>query len=323
MVSLEQIREEMLKWDNFILMGHVDPDGDCIGSLFALKWYLESINKSSLVLLTEELAEKYAILGIKDSDYRLFQDYSLTAREDTCYIALDAGNSDRLGAGEKLVDRVFLINMDHHVDNPLYGKLNYVNPEKAAVGEIIYDLIKLDEEYQLNRKIATAIATAIVSDTGAFRYQNTSPGVFRIMAELMETGIDVYGINRAMFSNYHYSVLKLLGQALSSLEISADGKVAYLRVEQGMLEESGAEISESSGLVNYARDIYGVEVGISFIEEEENITRVSFRSNEYCPVNEVAAYFGGGGHPRAAGCTINKGIDQAVELVLQKVKEYV
>ncbi|MFI5358735.1 MAG: bifunctional oligoribonuclease/PAP phosphatase NrnA [Halanaerobiales bacterium] len=323
MISLEQIREEMLKWNRFIIMGHVDPDGDCIGSLFALKWYLDSLNKSSLVLLTEELAEKYTVLGIEENDYRLFADYPLSAREDTCYIALDAGNPERLGEGAQIADKVFLINIDHHVDNPLYGRLNYVNPEKAAVGEIIYDLISLDKDYQMDRKVATAVAAAIISDTGAFRYQNTSAGVFRIMAELMKAGIDVYAINRAMFSNYRYSALKLLGEALSTLKVSADGKIAHLRVEQRMLEETGAELNDTSGLVNYARDLSGVEVGISFIEVDEKTIRVSFRSNEYCPVNEVAAFFGGGGHPRAAGCTIEETIDQAEEMVLQKVKEYV
>ncbi|MGB4177230.1 MAG: DHH family phosphoesterase, partial [Halanaerobiales bacterium] len=138
MGSLELIVKEIQKWDNFILLGHVDPDGDCIGSLFALKWYLDSCNKSSLVLLAERPDEKYGFFGIEKSDYQLFADYQLTAMEGTCCIALDAGNIERLGEGKELAEKMFLINIDHHIDNPGYGQLNYVNPNKAAVGEIIY-----------------------------------------------------------------------------------------------------------------------------------------------------------------------------------------
>ena len=120
---------------------------------------------------------------------------------------------------------MFLINIDHHIDNPGYGQLNYVNPNKAAVGEIIYDLIKEDGTSLLNKRIATAIATAIISDTGGFRYQNTSAGIFKTMSNLMEAGIDLYEVNRAVFSNYHFSTIKLWGRALSSIKLAAEGKL--------------------------------------------------------------------------------------------------
>ncbi|MFP4016730.1 MAG: DHH family phosphoesterase [Halanaerobiales bacterium] len=323
MESLMQVRDMIEKKDNFLLMGHVDPDGDCIGSLFALKWYLDFLNKHSLILLENSPSERYELFDIDPSDYLTFEEFSPDSNTDYTCLALDAGDMDRLGSGKELAEKYFLINIDHHLNNPEYGDINYVNSEKAAVGEIIYDLLELSNDFQINKKVGTAIVTAVIADTGGFRYQNTTARVFDIISEIMETGVDIYRINRSIFADYKFNSVKLKGMALSTLELHDNEKIAYLRVEQNMLKKVGLDIDDASGLVNYARDIRGVEVGLIFSELNENETRVGFRSNEYCPVNEIAAIFGGGGHARAAGCTIDKNIDKAQKMVLSKVEEYV
>lgn len=323
MITISELREEILKNDNYLLMGHIEPDGDCIGSLFALKWYLDKLNKSALVLLSAPPEDKYQILGISNNDFMTFSDYDFSKKKYHNCIILDSGDLERLGDGKEFTAECYIINIDHHIDNPAFGNINYIDPGKAAVGEIIYDLIKLDNNHLLNKKIAAAISTAIIADTGGFRYQNTTAEVFSIMAEMMSLGVDIYNINRAVFAATKYSSVLLKAKALLTLALHGNGKIAYMEVNKKMLQEAEAEEKEASGLVNYARDITGVEVGLVFTEIEENKTKVSLRSNSYCPVNEIAAYFGGGGHPRAAGCIINMNIKQSQEAVLRKVEEYV
>ncbi len=323
MVSLEQIRDVIVKKDNFVLMGHVNPDGDCIGSLFAMKWYLDSLDKQSIILLEKPPTSKYKLFDIDSSDYLTFEKFVPASDQEYICIALDSGDQDRLGSGKALAEKYYTINIDHHIDNPEYGDTNYINAQKAAVGHIIYDIINLDLDFSINKKIGTAIATAIIADTGGLRYQNATAKVFSIISELMELDVDIYSINRAIFAGHQYAAVKLKGMALSTLQMHQNGKIAYLRVEQKMLEEIGAELEDASGLVNYARDIQGVELGLVFTEVNEEETRIGFRSNNYCSVNEIAAIFGGGGHPRAAGCTINENINKAEKMILSKVEDYV
>lgn len=322
MNSLNQVLEYIKDNNQFILMGHLNPDGDCIGSLLALKRYLDSLNKKSYILLAEDPGHKYDILNIEPSEYVLFENIVEEEWHNAICITLDSGDFDRLGDGQEIAEKRFIINIDHHIDNPGYGDINYINSNKAAVGEIIYDLLKIDG-FKLDKEIGTAIGMAIIADTGGLRYQNTTADIFRIMSQLTEIGVDIYGLNKAIFGSYEYSSVKLKGMALSTLTLHENGKIAYLRVEKEMYNQVDADFKESSGLVNYARDIRGVEVGIVFTEVSNNETRVGFRSNNYCPVNEIAAFFDGGGHPRAAGCTIYKDITEAQKMVLNKVEEYV
>lgn len=324
MASIKNVFSTIKERNNFLLMGHVDPDGDCIGSLFALKWGLDLLGKKSIVLLENDPLLNFQHLKINQDDYKLFTDFKNHSypENDLSVIALDAGDIDRLGNGKDLALKYFLINIDHHPDNPLYGDINLVLSEKAAVGEIIYDFC---EKFQLDltNKIGTAIATAIIADTGGLKYQNTSARIYRIIADLKENSVDIYQVYRSVFANYSYQSVKLKGLALSTLKICENGKVAWVKVNQSILAESEADPADASGLVSYARDIRDVEVGLVFTELENGNTKVSFRSNDYCPVNEIAAFFGGGGHARAAGCTIEKDLDQVVEMVLTKVNKYV
>lgn len=327
MSSLKNIAATLKEKNYFLVFGHVDPDGDCLGSIFALKWILDKLNKKSLILLNESPHEKYDLFFItpdNENDYQLFSNFDVQALKwpKVNIIALDAGDSDRLGEGKKIIKDNFVLNIDHHIDNPAYGDLNYINAEMAATGEIIYNLAKL-LKITINRKIGTAIATAIIGDTGAFRYENTSPEVLRIIASLMEKEVNIYKINKVLFGNRSFKSIKLKGLALANLKLSKSNKIAWLYVDYNMLKKLNADEGDTDGLVNYARDIRGVEVGICFTYHSDNETRVSFRSNTFCPVNEIAAKFGGGGHPKAAGCTLDKSLKKTMDIVLNEVKKIV
>ncbi|MFW6389537.1 MAG: DHH family phosphoesterase, partial [Halanaerobiales bacterium] len=147
--------------------------------------------------------------------------------------------------------------------------------------------------------------------------------IFNMMADFEKRGIKIYQIIKSIFGSYSYKSVKLKGLVLSTLELSSDKKIAWLKVEKSFLEKTNTDSKNTSGLVNYARDIKGVEVGIVFIEAEDNSIKVGLRSNNYCPVNKIAAYFDGGGHERAAGCIVTDSLDKAVKKVINKVENYV
>lgn len=322
MGELEEIADQIKKRDQFLLLGHIDPDGDCIGSLFSLKWILDKLGKRSLVLL-DEVPVDYDFLEIIADDYRLFTDFNLLEKEsDRTIITLDSGDRERLGQGKDYLDFFPVFNLDHHVDNTEFGDLNYIDPNKAAAAVIVYELAdKLDIE--LDIKIGQAIVMGIIADTGSFRYSNTSPLVLNIVADLLEKGVDIYKINQMLYGRNSYESVVFKGLALSTIQKSEDGKIAWISAADEIFARSGLKENDSMGIVNYARDIKGVEVGISFTERKEDEIKVSLRSNNYVPVNEIAAVFSGGGHPRAAGCKIKGELDQVREKVLKEVERYV
>lgn len=320
MKSLESIANEIKKRDNFLLLGHVNFDEDCIASLFSLKWILDKLEKNSIILLAEEIDE-YNFLDIDDKDYSLFDNFEVNKSKDYNIIAVDSGDADRLKQGKKFLSSFPVFNLDHHEDNSLFGDFNYVNEKKAAAAMIIYELAeKLNLE--IDNKIGESILMGIIGDTGSFRYSNTDVEVLELTAELMKKGVDLYKINRMIFSRNSYESVLFKGLALSTIKLSENGKIAWIEARQEFFEKAGLDKIDSQNIVNYARDIKGVEVGISFTEKKDGI-KVSFRSNEYCKVNEIAAKFSGGGHPRAAGCKIKDNMDLAKQKVLNEVKKFV
>ncbi|MFW5786884.1 MAG: DHH family phosphoesterase [Halanaerobiales bacterium] len=327
MRDLKEISRHIIEKDDFLICGHIDPDGDCIGSAFGLKWALSNIGKNCCVILTQSIEDDYDFLAINSDDYILVENLNKNNCNNlnwskTNFIVLDSSNIERLGEVAKSAKNSFLINIDHHQDNTFFGDVNFVDSSKAAVGVIIYQLLSL-MEISIDEQIGRALATAIIADTGAFRYENTTPEVLRIIADLMDTGVDLYRINSGLFSNNSYKLTKLKGMAISTLKNSKDGKIAWLYIEQDMFQKAGIVEYKSHDLVNQARDIKGVEVGISFTEKDDGIIKVSFRSNRYCPVNKIAAQFGGGGHPRAAGCEIEDNLDNVISIVIEEVKKHV
>jgi len=321
MNTLLEIKDYLFDHDNFMIMGHVDPDGDSIGSVFSLKWILDSLNKNSIIVLDDNPRLSYDLLNYKQKDYILCTNLNSTNNYESV-IVLDSGELSRIGERDKLINNKKILNLDHHIDNALFGDLNYLNADMAATGEIIFELAAF-LKVPVDEKIGYAIATAILTDTGFMRYKNTSPHILNIISALMDIGVDIHKIYRALFASHSYKSMRLRGMALNNLKLGKNGKFAYLYVDKEILEELDADESISSGLVNYPRDIKGVEVGLSFVEKEDNIIKVSLRSNEYCPVNEIASRFNGGGHERAAGCKVEGNMNKVIDRVITEVKKFV
>lgn len=310
--------------DNFLIVGHVGADGDSIGSVTALTRLLRIKNKKARAYLNQDTLAPFSFLEVKGEEFytdskKLKEEISTSSY---ILITLDSGNLERVDLDQDLIENAqFIINIDHHEDNSRFGKVNLVQDDRAAVAEIIYNFAVEMINSKLPFEIAEPLATGIITDTGALRYENTTSRVLKILAELMDAGVDIYKINKKIFGSISYKALILKGLALANLERSEDGKIAWLYVSRQMMHQ--AETDYTEGLVSMARDIEDVEIGILFTEEEEKEIKVSLRSNFYAEVNQLAAEFNGGGHPRAAGATVEKNLQQTINLVVEAAKKYV
>ena len=303
--------------DRFLVTSHVNPDGDNIGSILALKIFLEQLGKKVEAVLVDQVPNCFSFLPqsqeIKQYDEDLIVDFDIL-------FALDSGDEGRIGDVAKLLDEQAVINVDHHADNTLYGDYNLVT-DAAATTELIYQLIASFDKRQLNQELATAIATGLITDTGSFRYSNTNPETHQIMADLLQFDIDVDYISRQIFENNTYQSLKLKAKVLETLEVDETGKVAWVKIPQQFLEDVDATWEDAEGIVGYPRSLQGVEVAALFKEYEADQIKVSLRSNQYFAVDEVAHKFEGGGHAKAAGCLLECDLQEAEKQVIKSIKE--
>ncbi|GAB6098848.1 bifunctional oligoribonuclease/PAP phosphatase NrnA [Halanaerocella petrolearia] len=314
--SLTEISNFILDQDKFLLTSHVGPDGDNIGSVIALKLALEQLGKEVEVVIGDSIPDCFSFLPTIDQIQEYDSDLKLKF-DAVC--VLDCGSWDRVGEVEEIVSDEIIVNIDHHGDNTYFGDYNLAK-DAAATAEIIYQLIQ-ELKVKLNHDLATALATALLTDTGSFRYSNTTAMTHQIMAELLDYDIDTSYIARQVFGTNSYQNLKLRGQVLQNLKTDNSGQIAWLKISQALLDKVGATLDDTEGLVGYPRSLEGVEVGVLFKEDTSKGIKVSLRSNSYLPVNEVAHQFDGGGHPRAAGCLIEDSLEQAEEKVVSALKE--
>lgn len=292
-----------------LLLGHVHPDADVLGTLLATGLALEKAGWSvvyggphpapaSLDFLPG--VERYQILA------------RVEGRFDVALLT-DCPNPART---EGLIDQTravtgAIVNIDHHPDNRRYGDVNWVDPSAAATGEMVYALLAALPA-DITPDIATNLFTAVHTDTGSFRYSNVTPGTFRIAAELCAAGAAPAVVSNALYERRSVDALHHLGRALSLVRVSDDGRVAWLALPGGTVPESFIEAEE---LVNYPRSIASVRVAC-FLREVDGKVKVSLRGKGDVDVQVVAARFGGGGHRNAAGCTILASLDEATRQVL-------
>ncbi len=291
--------EECKDAKRIVVSGHIRPDGDCVGSCMAMYLYLKkALADAEVVICLEQPADIFAC--IKDFDCI---DSSFRVQAPDVFLALDCEKS-RLGEAETLFDNAKKrINIDHHVSNVRgCGDVNYVVPGISSTAELVYEL--MDKEY-LDAEIAKAVYIGIIHDTGIFKYSNTSPKTLRIAAELIEYGFDFPAIIDETFYEKTYVQNQLLGRALLESIVFMHGKCIVSAINQKTLAFYNAQPKDLDGIVNQLRIIKGVECAIFMYETGSQEYKVSLRSCKYVDVSKVASYFGGGGHVRAAGCSMN------------------
>lgn len=299
--------------NSFMITSHIAPDGDSIGSVLAMTLALLKTGKKAVPVITDDIPKKYKFLP--GSNFIIKE----TPDKYDVIIALDSGDIERLGFNKKLNEYGgIILNIDHHKSNTYFGDLNIVDNNASSVGETIYRL--LDGKIEIDYDIALNLFTSIITDTGSIRYSNTTPLSLKILAELVDKGVKPDYVSRQVFERRSLNSLALLKAVLDTLEISTDGKMASIYITKDMMEVTGAMEEDTDGIINYAREIEGVEVAMLFKENEESLIKVGFRSNEWVDVGKIAEEFDGGGHLRAAGCNIELPLGKTREIVLNTVK---
>ena len=313
--------DELARWlaarADFVILGHVMPDGDAMGSCIAMALALRAMGKRAVVCLPGGAPRIYAKYAHADEVLR--PEDALPFEPKTA-LSLDVSEIERLGNGRRLFDGCAEKAMaDHHATNPGFGDAWYIDGYAAATGEIVLELIeKLG--VTLTQDMAQWLYIAISTDCGQFGYSNTRPETMRAAAKLMETGIDVSRLVRELYHTRSRARTQLLGAVLAQLHVSEDGKIAWSKLTQAMLDSTGALREDNEGIVNYLLEIEGVEIAL-LAEERGSASKFSLRSKEKVDVAaQVAAPLGGGGHARAAGCTLQTDLDSALETMLKQAR---
>jgi phosphoesterase RecJ-like protein len=286
---------------SFLLVTHLDPDGDGIGSALALWHLLRSQGKSARVWLPKGVPSKYTFLPGADQVVR-------DSAPEPVAVAVDCDGARRLGATAEVVKRAdVIIDIDHHAGHSAFGQITWADPSAPAAGYQIYLLLDaLGEAY--SPEIATCLYCAVGTDSGYFRYANTTPKLLRMAAEMIECGADPKAIAEATLDRYNPSLMRLAGRALAALSLRLGGKAAVAVLSAQDFEEAGT--TESEGVIDFLRSVAGAELLVLMRESPEG-WRVSMRSLAGLDVSQVARSLGGGGHPPAAGCTLHGDVDAA------------
>jgi phosphoesterase RecJ-like protein len=302
--------------DHFLVVSHVNPDGDAIGSTLAVGYALRRLGKNVTMVNESPIPAKFHFLTGADEILRPEQ----VTGPFRHVIAVDCADQDRMGACRELfAEDVRIANIDHHMTNNMFGQINVVVPHAAATAEILFDWIE-ESGIGWDLELAGLVYTGLLTDTGGFRYSNASPDVFRKAAKLVELGVCAHRIADLVLETLTMDQVRLIQAALATLQRSDDGRIAWMSLRREDFARSGATHQDLDGIVNYARNILGVDVGILFRETGEEAVKVSLRSREHVDVGRIAKSFGGGGHARAAGCTVPGSLEEAEERVLDRVR---
>lgn len=319
--NFKEIVKVLEKNDNFLITSHINIDGDAIGSELALHFILKKLNKKSVILNQDKLPEIYDFLPESNKIHHI-EDNNFNKNNFDVGIVLDCGNIKRAGEVSNILENTnTIINIDHHSSNENYGNLNYIDCSASSVGEIIYELIKFINLDLLDKKISACLFTAIITDTGSFRYSNVSSKTFRIVSDLTFTGMKPYLIASNIYNRNTFSGLKLLGEALLTLEIDDSNYISWLSITRKMLDETKANDEEIEGIIDVSTTLKNIEISILFRETKDNKIKVSFRSKGNFNVSKFANKFKGGGHPNSAGCLCSGKLGEVREKILSELSK--
>jgi phosphoesterase RecJ-like protein len=293
---IEAIRES----DSVCVVGHIRPDGDCIGSQLGLALALRNEGKKVVCWNEDSIPAKLAFLDTQE----LFE-LPLPGRQFDCVVATDCASFERLGKVKECIgQRKVFVNIDHHASNTRYADLNWVSSREPSTGELIYRLLR-DAKWPITRPIADCLFTAVSTDTGSFQYPSTTPSTFHVASHLVERGADLGRISQEVYESYPLARVNLLRHVYNKFHLTHDGRTAYFWLKKRDYIRTGAQPDDSEGLIDHIRAIQGVVVACLFEEVEPGLTRISLRSKSSdVNVNDIAGLFGGGGHSAAAGARI-------------------
>lgn len=298
------------------ITGHIRPDGDCVGSTMAMYLYLKkTFPQKKVDIFLEPIPESY---GYIDSLCDVRTDFVSEISEYDVFFVIDCDDK-RIGGAKPYFDHAKVkINVDHHITNEGCGDINYIVPTASSASELVYDLIS---DKGLDEKTALALYLGIIHDCGVFQYSNTSPKTLNVAAQLISFGFDFSKIIEESFYQKTYKQNKLMAKAVEGSSLFLNGEVIIGCLDKETMEKFEALPSDTDGIVNQLRNTKGVHCAVFMYELDRMQYKVSMRSDEMVDVSRIAEAFGGGGHKKAAGVTIDGSYEEVKEKLLEKIKE--
>jgi bifunctional oligoribonuclease and PAP phosphatase NrnA len=313
---VRQIRDEIMRRQRFLLTSHARPDGDSIGSQLAMAFALQALGKQVRIVNADPAPEHYQEFPGMDR----IEISAATSADVDAVIVMECSDLTRTGVAG--LEDQFLINIDHHAGNRMYGAINWHDESAAACGEMVFDVIR-ELGVPLTLEIATHIYLAILTDTGSFHHSNITPRTFDICRQTVEAGVNPATMARRVFDSNSFGKLKLIGALLDSMELVDHGRLAVLYMDDAMLHACNCTNNDTEGLINLPLTAREIQAVVFFKVGPQAEVRVSMRSKYDVDVRQVAAAFGGGGHKNAAGFTIAGSLAEVrpriVELLVQAI----
>jgi bifunctional oligoribonuclease and PAP phosphatase NrnA len=318
-----RVAAEIRRRQRFVVASHARPDGDAIGSALAMTLALRRLGKDARVVSRDPVPAPMQVFpGVESIDVVAHVDDPGDA-----VIILECGDAQRTGIAG--LEQGYVINIDHHPGNALYGAVNWLDLSAAACGEMVFELIG-ELGVSLTQAIATHVYIAILTDTGAFHYSNITPRTFDICRQCVEAGVNPPAVARSIFDSNNLARLKLYGAVLHRMQLDPSGRIATVYVDQQLARECGGTYEDTEGLVNLPLTVKDIVAVAFFKENGPRDWRVSMRSKGAIDVNAVAREFGGGGHTNASGCSapgdfadlkllFEAKLTQAIEAVITRV----
>lgn len=311
LLSLKQCARYLKKRDNFIILTHASPDGDTLGSAYALYYGLNEIGKRACVICPDIIPQKYDYFA-RSTDH--------VSRENATVIAVDVADKRLLGSLNEEFGDIVDLNIDHHVSNTKFAQNLYLDADASATAEIIFELLTL-MRVNINDTTAKALYTGIATDTGSFKYATVTAKTHIIAAMLYEYNINASEINRLMFDTKSKKLLELERQVLKTAEFHFNDKCMLLSVTAEMQEKTGCSGTELEGIAVISRSVEGVKVGLTLKQTGDDEFKVSVRTYKPVDASEICKKLGGGGHKGAAGATVNGTLEEVKKIVLAAVSE--
>lgn len=315
MADFDEIRQMIEMSSVIAVSAHTSPDGDAVGACCGLAMALKELGKDVAVIL-DKYPESFNVIP---TGGLVYTDMPEGFAPDL-YIALDCGDIERLGKNAEMFKAVpNTINIDHHRNNTNFAKLNYADEEASSASELVFRLIYGYAPF--NSNIAAALYTGIIYDTGGFRHSSTSPATMAIAAELMEYDFDFSGIYNRIFFTRKLGEAKALGLAAERLETALEGKIVYTYMTLEDMSRLGVDSDDLHEITGFIKGVEGCEASMFVYEKAPNVFKVSMRSEDSIDVCAVCNAFGGGGHKKAAGCTLEGSPKEIIKIVVEEIKK--
>ena len=315
--EVDQLRELCERHQQIMVLGHKDADGDTLGCSLAFGEALRALGKQVSIVMPHPLSQKYAWMPGFDQ----VADRPADGADIKLVLFFDAGNIARSGsAAEHIPPRAAIVNVDHHPSNSRFGDVNIIDAEASAVGQMCLDMLE-HFGWRITPTMATNLYTALMTDTGGFRHENTTPRALRDASRLAALGADPGYVAAMVYKSRPLTTVKLSGLAIAGMQVELDGRLAWARVTRKMLREAGAVMAESEDIIDTLNSLAGLDLAIVFKEVQPKLTKISVRSRGAVDAAALCAQFGGGGHLRAAGAEVPLRLDAAIPTVLEVARE--